>query len=404
MKHKKFIFDVQKNELTSLGFLETHKLTLYIVIITLLALYIRWNIAGFISGDTVKYFIPWLEHLDQNGGIFGIPTLDSDYPVAYQYLLSFLTTLPLSSLSRIKMMGLFFDLGNALVVMAILRNLGEYNRADAVPWIGYALALFIPPVVFNTAFWGQCDNIYTFFILLSIFSLLTRRYPLAFLAFGFSISFKLQAIFFLPFLIFFYLKSKRISLVNFILVPMVYSALYIPALLVGKPLSQFLQAYGMQVNEYSRMTLGLANFWVLFPDDFPQLQTPALILTAALMLSLMFYLWQQESFHLTPKQYVPLVMLTIMLVAYFLPAMHERYMFPVDVLAVIYLLIFPKRWYLPIGIWLINLNGYLPVLWQFEPALSPPLLSLVYLALMVVLLDDLLNEPKPGIKTSTLTF
>ncbi len=394
----------QKFDQTIITFFEKYRLAMFIALITLLALLLRWNTAGFISGDTVKYFVPWLEHLDQNGGFLGIPTLDSDYPVAYQYLLSLLTALPFSALSRVKLLGLAFDFANALLVMSIIRRLHESKPQNLLPWLGYAITLFIPPVVFNSAFWGQCDNIYTFFLLVSLYFFLRDQPRLAFIAYGFSLSIKLQAAFFLPFLIFLYLKSRKFSLVNFLYIPLVYLALYLPALFLGKPLGQLFQAYQLQVNEYHRMTLGLANFWVLFPDDFPQLQIPALILTFAVLLAVLFFLWQSKAFHLSPAKFIPLAMLTIMLATYFLPAMHERYAFPADVLAVPYLILFPKRWYLPLSIWLININGYLPVLWQFTPALPPQALSLLYLVIMIILLSDLLNDAKSNTNKAALNF
>ena len=40
----------------------------------------------------------------------------------------------------------------------------------------YGLILVIPPVLVNSSMWGQCDSIYTTFILISLYYLLDKKY------------------------------------------------------------------------------------------------------------------------------------------------------------------------------------------------------------------------------------
>ena len=71
-----------------------------------------------------------------------------------------------------------------------------------VVWLScFAAVLFAPTVVVNSAAWGQCDSIYAAFCLGSLYFLLRQKPWWACVFFGIALSFKLQAIFFLPVLI-----------------------------------------------------------------------------------------------------------------------------------------------------------------------------------------------------------
>jgi Gpi18-like mannosyltransferase len=56
-------------------------------------------------------------------------------------------------------------------------------------------------VLFNSAAWGQCDGIYTCFIIMSLFYLLRERDILSMAMFGMAFAVKLQAVFFAPFVL-----------------------------------------------------------------------------------------------------------------------------------------------------------------------------------------------------------
>jgi Gpi18-like mannosyltransferase len=55
-------------------------------------------------------------------------------------------------------------------------------------------------------------------------------------------------------------------------------------------------------------------------------------------------------------------MLSLLLVPFFLPKMHERYFYPADVLSVAYAFFFPEQFFIPIGMILISLFAYQPFL------------------------------------------
>ena len=54
--------------------------------------------------------------------------------------------------------------------------------------------LMLPSVFFNSAYWAQCDAIYSFFLLLCVACLMKKRELPAFFCAAVAFQFKLQAI------------------------------------------------------------------------------------------------------------------------------------------------------------------------------------------------------------------
>ena len=68
--------------------------------------------------------------------------------------------------------------------------------------------------------------------------------------------------------------------------------------------------------------------------------------------------------------------------------MHERYLFMGDVIALLYFVINKKKYYVPIAIEMISLNGYMYLLFSgFAVNLS--LLSIIYLIILVLYTKDM---------------
>jgi Gpi18-like mannosyltransferase len=376
-----------------LSFVQTREQLLLGLLFTVLALLIRFALFDFKSDDLNLYYHEWLRHLHENGGFAAIPTLKSDYTVAYQYLLALVSYLPWADVLRIKLISLPFDFGNAILVMLLVRKAGNYSRTNLIPLIAYGFTLFLPTAFINSALWGQCDAIYTFFSLLMLYLFLEGKFSGAWISFGLAISFKLQAIFLLPLLGFLYLKTRKFSVSNFLWIPLVYTLMYLPALALGKPLSEFFGAYADQVYQFRAMRLLFPNLWQLLPNDYEYYKKPALYLTA-FALSLFFALfWQKKDLKINASSLVPLAMFTVMIATFFLPAMHERYMYTAEILAVAYLFMNPRRWPIALGAWIIGFSGYTIVLWQYGPLIPFELIALLYSAILILGIVDLYQKP-----------
>lgn len=393
---RKFIYFVQKNIQL-----------FFFIIITILALLMRNNLRFFQSGDYVYFLKPWTDYLEAHGGFLGIKSLESYYNMPYLYILAFITYLPASTLAKIKLVSILFDFITAILVMIIVKKLIKSSKNSLVPCLAYALTLFIPTLVLNGTVWGQCDIIYTCFIVLSIYLLLEKKYTWTFIAYGIALAFKLQAIFVLPVYIFIYLKEKKFSILNFLWIPIVDFILYIPAWILGKPLAEIFDPYIMQIGQYKSLVLNYSNLYSLLPDNYDFFATAGLFLSIS-ELMIFYSLLIKNNTKIDEKNYITIFLITIMLCAYFLPSMHERYMFAADVISVIYLFLYPNRIFIPFIIWFINFNAYLPVIYGFGPIIDFKIMSILYFGLIIFLIWDLMknmiNKPKSALIKKKLSY
>lgn len=386
-----FPVGISKTEDSVIHWLQHYQHIFLFVIITVFALLIRKDQIHFVAGDYVLSFKPWSEHLYLHGGLAGIPTLNADYNVPYLYILALINYLPLSLLVKIKAVSFVFDFTTAFFIMLIIRHIFNCNKKDLLPYLAYGVTLFVPTVLLNSAVWGQCDIIYTCFIIISVYFLLKKKVTWAFLSYGMALAFKLQALFVLPVLFLVYFKERKFSGLNFLLIPLVTFITYIPAWIFGKPISEIFNAYVYQVGEYLSLVLNYSNLYSLLPDNYAYFSQTGIILTIGLLLVFYVTLFS-DKIVLKDVDYIVVAMITVMVCTYFLPAMHERYMFSADLFAVLFLFLFPHRFYVPLLLWLINANAYLPALYGFGPVVDYQVASLVYLGLLCLLVFQFYRE------------
>ena len=209
---------------------------LVFLLLSAFALYARFSMFPFLSGDYTQFLSPWYDMLKEAGGLAGIGLSIGDYTPSYIYLLSLLTYLPFGSLVSIKLLSCIFDFLLAVFVMLVVIN---RQGSKTFGLAAYGITLFLPTVLFNSAYWAQCDAIFVSFLIICIYYLLKDRPFAAMLCFSVSFCLKLQAIFLLPLLLLLFLKRK-IKFRYFFLIPGVYLLSILPAFLFGRPLGELL--------------------------------------------------------------------------------------------------------------------------------------------------------------------
>jgi Gpi18-like mannosyltransferase len=145
------------------------------------------------------FLLLWYDKLAA-GGFAALREPFSDYTPPYLYLLFFVTKTAgfLPKIVGIKLLSILFDFLNTFWIYKILRI--KFPKG-AAPWIGASVFLVLPTVILNSAYWGQCDSIYAFFLLACIFFLMKEQSLLAMTALGISFAIKAQAFFFAPFIL-----------------------------------------------------------------------------------------------------------------------------------------------------------------------------------------------------------
>lgn len=326
-----------------------------ILLVCAIGLLIRLNFINDAGGDYTSFLSEWCEYLSLNGGFKAIPFVDSDYNAIYLYFLALFTYIPIDNLYLIKILSFIFDFVMAFAAGMIISHFKKDNANKNVYFVVVFAGVFLmPTVILNSATWVQCDSIYTAFIFLSLYFMLKKKYDLSFILYGVALTFKLQAIFLLPAYGIICLKNKEFSILKFLWIPIVNFILFIPALIVGKPILSIFDAYLCQVGKYAYKTvLGYPNVYYFFSIKEVSLIKPGIILTMVLLFSLMFFvLFTKEK--LKDRDIIELSLTVVFLVTFFLPEMHDRYGFVAEVLAMVYFIIIQKNWFI---LMLININA-----------------------------------------------
>src|SRR5437660_2950846 len=255
--------------------------------------------------DYVTFFGPDYDFIRLHGGFAALKYPFSDYNPPYLYLLTLMTYTPLPKLAAIKTLSIVFDAVIALFTYLILRL--KYKDAYR-PIVGAAVILFTPTVFINSAAWGQSDGIYAAFCLGSLYFLLSERPALACIFFGLAISFKLQAIFFLPVLIVLFF-TRKLSVKSLLFVPAIYLVLLAPAFFEGRDAWSLLTIYAEEAKEYQSLTLNAPNVYQWLPGAAFENWRSIGIQLAVMIVVVMTILTLMSS-----KQITPVVMLKLTLV------------------------------------------------------------------------------------------
>ena len=332
--------------------------------ITLVAIFVRALVFDIQSMDYLDFLTKWYNAIAAAPGFSALGLSVGNYNVPYLYLMKLMTLLPVGSLYAIKLFSCLFDFAAGAVMARVI-----WKQFYSVPYAlgAYALTLFAPTVVLNGAAWAQCDIIYSFFLLCCVGAFLKNRPLIAAVMFGVAFSFKLQAVFLLPLLVWMWL-ARRIRLVHFLAIPAVYFMSLIPAWIAGRPLGELLTIYIDQTNTYNQqLSLNYPNPYTFFGDRYTNLLSTAGVVFAIGFVGLILYFMYATKAAPTPNLIVTFSLFSAMALPFLLPHMHDRYGFAADVLVLLYVLLRPKRYPALLGFTVISLAAYGPYLCGVEP-------------------------------------
>lgn len=323
-------------ERKAIEWIEKHKLWLFAGIISILAAVLRYNGLTVESGDYTAWYGPWFYTIKDNGGFAAVSQQVGDYNVLFQAIIALMTYFPFYPMYMYKALFALFDFVQAAVAGWLIYEVMGRDKFRGV--LGYAALLLLPTVFIGSAWYTQCDSIYTTFILLGILLLLKKRDILAFVAFGIAFQFKLQAIFVFPFLLYYYVSSKRFSLLNFLIIPAVSTVVCV---LCGRSPFAWFEIYMGQAQYYSDMAYNFPSIWNLISRHGYLFESAAIMLTIG-MLGVGLLIMMQRKKEMDSVESLKWCMWTLWTVVLFLPAMHERYAYTLGVLLVIAAVINPK--------------------------------------------------------------
>ena len=194
-----------------------------------------------------------------------------------------------------------------------------------------------------------------------------------------------------------YISERKIKFSNFLYIPLVIFILSIPKVILSHDLLIGFKVYFEQAGTYNMYaTLNFPNIYGIFLQGnnsnlintpFKELSTIGILVTLAILVTIAYLVYNKKT-KFDKNAIIEFALLSILITTFFLPQMHERYLFMGDVIALLYLVINVKKYYVPIMIEFISLNGYMYLLFSGF-AINFSTLSIAFLVLIVLYFKDM---------------
>ena len=392
--------------------LKTLLLTGGVFFVSMLA---RVSMLVFVTGDYNFFLSEWVK-LFREGGFAMLGENVGDYNLLYQYILLLIAKTPLPDLYLIKYVTVIFDYALALAMMTAAGHFaGEKAKLPVL-----LLMTILPTVLVDGACWGQCDSVYVFLIVMSLYWVKTGKPSRSAAMLAVAFAFKLQTIFFFPVVLLALIHGEykpKHALVFFA----AYLVTMIPALIAGRPFMEALSVYASQSmgQYYDRLTYNAPNLDLFFPmmdfsnnqefswmryiadidgkasnpflrdDLLPMMQSAALYACIILTLIVVIY-WLMHYKEITPDMTLLFALFFAIFLPFVMPKIHERYFFLADMLAILYAAMRKDRRFVPLLVVGSSFLSYLPYMTRQRPV-DERWLALMMGAALVVVARDLLT-------------
>ena len=297
----------------------------------------------------------WVDYFRDNGGWKAIAHPIGNYNVPYLYFLALISYVKISDLYLIKLFSIVFDV---LLAWSVMRIVEQFTSSNIRKMAAFFVALYLPTVLLNGSYWGQCDSIYAAFAVMALDQALRDRPAASMILFACSFAFKLQAVFILP-MILVLIIHRRMKWWHLILFPITYGILVFPAVYAGLPINDAIMLYldqmgtvgqGLNYNSPSVYTLigEVAN------KDFAGKMGIVMAAISVCGILLVNLRTQYKS----ERKVLCSALLMAIAVPLFLPHMHERYFFLADILSLTAAFAAPAYFLLPFLLQFASLLGY----------------------------------------------
>lgn len=382
-----------------LKWMNEHILALAFAAAVILSIAIRYFLRNFYTTDADLCLIPWYNAIKDNGGLLGLgkPVEGLNYSFTYQLLIALMTYLPIEPLYAYKILSCIFDYLLAGAVAYLVYDIVENNKLEKT-LLSFIMVSCSPVVLMDSAAWAQCDSIYTFWVVLSIIFLRKEKYIPAFIYYGVGFAFKFQSVFALPFFLFYYFYKRKFSVLHFGFIPVTMTVLALPSLVQGRTISEMIHIYTDNTSLHTSISNGFPTFWRLLNDGtgaegYAFLKYAAMALTVVILGSFM-YMWIRNNINLNNVNIILIAFILTYSTITFLPAMHERYGFIFEILAIVIVFIEIKTIPLLIGITCLSLTTY--GVYLFNNTVNEWFLAVInfvfYVSYMIILNKNLIKH------------
>ena len=309
------------------------------------------------SADTYAFEL-WFSSV-REAGMSAFTDFLGDYNVPYIAVMYFVTRLPLSDFTLVKLVALAFDLLGPVAGYLIGKELavqsGFTEKASKYGLIGMALIWLSPITIGNAGYQAQLEAMWAFTGFLAVYMFWKKRPAVGMALWAVSFAMKPQGVFFLPFILLYYYRAKSFSVLHFLIVPAVIEVLSIPSMIAGNSFLYFWKYFLGQSGRYPFGYYYYPNIWIWMRDlpyyVFGKVGI-GMMVTAFALVTIGFVRRGRDD-DWTFVRDLELLVWSLMTCAMFLPAMHERYNYPAEVMLPV-LAVFDKKYRLPAAVLVVS--------------------------------------------------
>lgn len=373
-----------------LQFLLRNKALLYgVILMTILLKILLFPVR---LGDYNFYLEPWINFIKTHNYFYALKYDFYNYTPPYMYILVFLAKLGFNPLYSIKIVSVFFEYLLAFYVGKIIFLKFADKRYIL---LSVAMLPLVPTVLLNGAFWGQCDSIYSAFVVISLYYVINKRMLLSLFFLGVAFAFKAQTAFIFPLFFLLFIK-KDIRWYQFLVIPFVYFIAIIPTWIQGRDLIDLFTIYSKQSDYFRTLTLFLPNVYVWVSDDFYVVGKTVGIITTIAVVIIGGYWLKSKQFTFDVDIFVTIAFLSVIITPFLLPGMHERYLYLGDIFSVLYIILRRKKIYIPIGVISVSFYAYMCCsrLKEILPLWPAFFVYLMVIILLLIDLKEMIKEKK----------
>jgi Gpi18-like mannosyltransferase len=338
-------------------------------VLVVLALGLRWIALPFQSHDMQDFLLLWYDYIVTHGRFAALSDNFYNYTPPYIYMMTAVSYLDgmIDRVTLIKSISLLFDGISAFLIYRIAVLIRPEPRYAVLAAL---LHLNLPTLLLNSALWGQCDVIYTTFLLAFAYYTIRRCPFQALLMYAVALSLKIQAIFLAPFLVYL-LLAGGIPLAAVIFPPMIYALLMLPAALAGRSWISLVTVYLGQAGFMHSLSAHAPNFYMFFQDYLSETARSVFAYGGLALAGLASLAVLASHFRLRPP--LPPLFLIVAVILWLglepslLPRMHDRYFFPADVFAFLFACLVPRAWWVAVLFQVGSVLAYAPYLASSVP-------------------------------------
>ena len=349
-----------------LDFIKRYALIIGGVILLVLSVVLRIKLFPYLYGDIRSDLLIWFDKIKLYGGFDALGHKIGNYNMLYQTLMAAITYIKADPANLIKAMSCVFDYILAFGAGMLVYRAVSGKRGMILGGTAFFVVLFTPTVFINSALWGQCDAMYSSFLIISFLLFYRKKHFWGFFAFGIAFAFKLQALFFFPALLLYYIAEHPCLLYKALGTPAAVLLCSTPCLIKGRPLSAIWSIYLDQVGNYRMLTLDYPNIYCWLPDKQYDILQPASIVFALCVVAMLFIYLVSLDRRFSVRDYMLITVLSGYTCVMFLPEMHDRYAFPVEILMLVFTIVYHEMYAETVALQLIALFSYFPFILDFQ--------------------------------------